>query len=96
MRLVRRHIGRRPGNRKKAFVHCYTLAVIRIRSLLAALVASIVALAATVPFLTVATIWHGLRDNRPKHRRLAKVTFPIWLYVSVTGVIIYWMLYRWE
>jgi protein SCO1/2/putative membrane protein len=55
-----------------------------------------VALATTVPFLAVATIWHGLRDNRPKHRRLAKVTFPIWLYVSVTGVIIYWMLYRWE
>ena len=55
-----------------------------------------VALAATVPFLAVATIWHGLKDNRPKHRRLAKVTFPIWLYVSVTGVIIYWMLYRME
>jgi protein SCO1/2/putative membrane protein len=55
-----------------------------------------VALAATVPFLAVVTIWHGLRDNRVQHRRIAKVTFPIWLYVSVTGVIIYWMLYRWE
>jgi protein SCO1/2/putative membrane protein len=53
-----------------------------------------VALAATVPFMALVTIWHGLRDNRAKHRRIAKVTFPIWLYVSVTGVIIYVMLYQ--
>ncbi len=55
-----------------------------------------VALAATVPFLAIVTIWHGLKDNRAKHRRFAKVTFPVWLYVSVTGVMIYWMLYRLE
>ena len=30
-----------------------------------------------------------------RHRRIAKLTLPIWLYVSVTGVIIYWMLYHW-
>ena len=51
-------------------------------------------LAAVVPFLAIATIYYGLRDNREKHRRLAKWTFPIWLYVSITGVIVYLMLYQ--
>jgi protein SCO1/2/putative membrane protein len=60
------------------------------------ILASHVLLAMTVPVLASLTIWHGLRDNRIKHRRMAKVTFPIWLYVSVTGVIIYWMLYQLE
>jgi uncharacterized membrane protein YozB (DUF420 family) len=53
-----------------------------------------VVLAAAVPFLAVATIWLGLRDHRAWHRRLARWTFPIWLYVSVTGVIVYLMLYQ--
>ncbi len=53
-----------------------------------------VLLAAVVPFLAVATIYAGLADKRPLHRRLAKVTFPIWLYVSITGVIVYGMLYQ--
>ena len=53
-----------------------------------------VLLAATVPFLAVATIWLGLTDRRAWHRKLAWWTFPIWLYVSVTGVIVYWMLYQ--
>jgi protein SCO1/2/putative membrane protein len=61
-----------------------------------AILASHVLLAMTVPVLASVTIWHGLRDNRATHRRLARVTFPVWLYVSVTGVIIYWMLYRLE
>jgi putative membrane protein len=52
-----------------------------------------IVLAALVPFLSVATIYLGLRDRRPAHRRLAKWTFPIWLYVSVTGVLVYVMLY---
>jgi len=51
-------------------------------------------LAATVPFLAIATIITGLRDSRPWHRRLAKWTFPIWLYVSVTGVVVYLLLYQ--
>lgn len=51
-------------------------------------------LAITVPFLALATIYFGLTDNRPRHLRLAKWTFPIWLYVSVTGVIVYLMLYQ--
>lgn len=59
-----------------------------------ALLLSHVVLAAAVPFLAVATIWLGLSDRRIAHRKLAKWTFPIWLYVSVTGVVIYLMLYR--
>ncbi len=51
-------------------------------------------LAALVPIGACASIWYGLRENWPVHKRWAVVTFPIWLYVSVTGVIIYWMLYR--
>ena len=51
-------------------------------------------LAVTVPFLALGTIYFGLKDRRDAHRRLAKWTFPIWLYVSVTGVIVYVMLYQ--
>ncbi len=53
-----------------------------------------VVLAATVPFLAIATIWLGLADRRQAHLRLARWTFPIWLYVSITGVIVYVMLYQ--
>jgi uncharacterized membrane protein YozB (DUF420 family) len=53
-----------------------------------------IVLAATVPFLAVATIWLGLADRRKAHRKLAWWTFPIWLYVSITGVIVYLMLYQ--
>lgn len=51
-------------------------------------------LAALVPPLAVLTIIAALRDRRSRHRRLARWTLPIWLYVSVTGVIIYGLLYR--
>jgi putative membrane protein len=51
-------------------------------------------LAVTVPFLAVGSIYLGLADKRRGHRRLAKWAFPIWLYVSVTGVIVYLMLYQ--
>ena len=44
--------------------------------------------------LILGTIWHGVKDNRAKHRKWAKITAPIWLYVSVTGVVVYWLLYR--
>ncbi len=58
-----------------------------------------IVLAAAVPFLALLTINHGLRvhrekHRREKHRRLARWTFPIWLYVSITGVIVYVMLYH--
>ena len=53
-----------------------------------------VVLAATVPFLALTTIYFGLKDRRERHRQIARWTFPIWLYVSVTGVVIYVMLYH--
>jgi uncharacterized membrane protein YozB (DUF420 family) len=52
-------------------------------------------LAALVPFLAIVTIVLGFRDRRQTHRKWAKITFPIWLYTSVTGVLIYLMLYVW-
>jgi uncharacterized membrane protein YozB (DUF420 family) len=53
-------------------------------------------LAATVPVLAVITASRALRGRFPQHQRIARWTLPIWLYVSVTGVAIYWMLYRSE
>jgi len=50
-------------------------------------------LAAAVPFLAVITLRRGLRNNLRQHVKIAKWTLPIWLYVSVTGVVVYWMLY---
>lgn len=58
------------------------------------ILATHVVLAAAVPFLAIATIWLGLADRRPRHRKLGWWTFPIWLYVSITGVIVYLMLYQ--
>lgn len=57
------------------------------------LLISHILLAVTVPVLAIISIYHGLKDNREQHRRIVKFTFPIWLYVSVTGVIVYLMLY---
>ncbi len=58
------------------------------------LLASHVLLAMTVPVLALVTINLGLKNRREQHRRWAVWTFPIWLYVSVTGVVIYFMLYH--
>lgn len=58
------------------------------------LLVSHVALAALVPFLALALIRFGLRGEIARHRRLARVAWPIWLYVSITGVVIYVLLYH--
>ncbi len=50
-------------------------------------------LAVSVPFLAIVTLRRGLNNDLRRHVNLAKWTFPIWLYVSVTGVVVYWMLY---
>ncbi len=50
-------------------------------------------LAAIVPVLAIWTLVRALRGEYEKHRKIARITFPIWLYVSVTGVVVYWMLY---
>ena len=59
-----------------------------------ALLASHVVLAMTVPLLAIALIRFGLRGEHARHKRLARVAWPIWLYVSVTGVAIYVALYH--
>jgi uncharacterized membrane protein YozB (DUF420 family) len=59
-----------------------------------ALLATHVTLAMAVPPLAIALIALALRDRRAAHRRLARVTWPIWIYVSVTGVVIYLLLYH--
>jgi len=51
-------------------------------------------LAATVPVLAIITLRRGLRGDLQRHRKIARWTFPIWLYVSATGVIVYLMLYK--
>jgi uncharacterized membrane protein YozB (DUF420 family) len=51
-------------------------------------------LAAAVPFLAAISLFRGLTGRFEAHRRISRWTLPIWLYVSVTGVVVYWMLYR--
>lgn len=51
-------------------------------------------LAAVVPVLAVMTIRRAFHGDFERHKKLARVTFPIWVYVSVTGVIVYVMLYH--
>lgn len=49
--------------------------------------------ALAAPFI-IATLWRGLTGNFDKHKRLARLVYPVWLYVSVTGVIVYLLLYQ--
>jgi putative membrane protein len=58
------------------------------------LIPHIILAAMMVPMI-LKTFWHAFRGEREKHRRIARVTFPIWMYVSITGVLVYFMLYRW-
>lgn len=53
-----------------------------------------VVLAAAVLPLALITLTHGLKGRFPRHRAIARWTFPIWLYVSVTGVLVYVLLYQ--
>lgn len=48
---------------------------------------------AIVP-MAVLTLWRAFQERFDRHRRIARWTLPIWLYVSLTGVVVYWMLYR--
>lgn len=51
-------------------------------------------LAALVAPFVVATLWRALKGRYDSHRRLARLVFPVWIYVSVTGVIVYLLLYQ--
>jgi putative membrane protein len=56
------------------------------------LVSHIVLAAAMVPFV-LTTLYRALGGDFVRHARLARVTLPVWLYVSITGVLVYWLLY---
>lgn len=51
-------------------------------------------LAAVIVPLVLMTFTRALRGSFDRHKRIARWTLPLWLYVSVTGVLVYWMLYR--
>ena len=65
-----------------------------VRVLYLTILVSHIILAAAVPVLAIITIYWGLTNRRAAHRRIARWTLPIWLYVSITGVVIYVMLYH--
>ncbi len=65
-----------------------------VRSVYFTILISHTMLAAAVPPLAIITLSRALKARFPAHRAIARWTLPIWLYVSVTGVVVYWMLYR--
>jgi uncharacterized membrane protein YozB (DUF420 family) len=65
-----------------------------IRAVYFAILISHTVLAAAVPVLAIVTLARGLARKDDRHRAIARWTLPIWLYVSVTGVVVYWMLYQ--
>src|SRR6185503_16111546 len=65
-----------------------------IRPVYFVILASHVALAATVPVLATWTLVLALKSRFDRHRRLARITYPIWVYVSFTGIIVYVLLFR--
>ena len=52
-------------------------------------------LAVVIVPLAILSVIFGLRDRRLQHRRVSRWTFPLWMYVSVTGVLVYFFLYHW-
>ena len=65
-----------------------------IRYIYFAILISHVLLAAAILPMAISTLSRGLRGRYTEHKRIAKKTFPAWMYVSVTGVIVYLMLYQ--
>jgi uncharacterized membrane protein YozB (DUF420 family) len=66
-----------------------------IRTFYLAMLTSHTILAVTIVPLAIITVINGLKMRVPRHRRVAKWTFPLWMYVSVTGVLVYFFLYHW-
>ena len=52
-------------------------------------------LAVVILPLAIVSVYNGLKMRVPQHRRVARWTFPLWMYVSVTGVLVYFFLYHW-
>lgn len=65
-----------------------------LRSFYFALLGSHTVLAALIVPLVIVTLSHAFGRKFTKHRKIARWTLPIWLYVSITGVLVYWMLYH--
>lgn len=65
-----------------------------VRAIYFALLLSHTILAAVIVPMVLITLSRGLREQFDRHRRIARWTLPLWLYVSITGVVIYFMLYR--
>ncbi len=65
-----------------------------VRTVYFAILISHTILAVAILPLVLRTLYLGLKRIDDRHRRIARWTFPLWLYVSVTGVVVYWMLYR--
>ncbi len=63
-----------------------------IRTIYLAVLFSHMVLAAAVVPLVFRTLFFAWRDDRVAHKRIARFTLPVWAYVSVTGVLVYWML----
>ncbi len=66
-----------------------------VRGVYYTILVSHIVLAATVPVLVLRTLYLAWKQRFDAHRRIARWTFPIWVYVSVTGVLVYLMLYQW-
>ncbi|MFN8624921.1 MAG: DUF420 domain-containing protein [Candidatus Binatia bacterium] len=66
----------------------------RLRTIYFAILGTHTLLAVCVPPLVIVTLWRALAARFDRHRRIARWTLPIWLYVSSTGVVIYWMLFH--
>ena len=60
----------------------------------AILIPHVILAAVTVP-LALVTLVRALRERFDRHKKIARVTLPIWLYVSASGVVVYFMLYHW-
>jgi uncharacterized membrane protein YozB (DUF420 family) len=65
-----------------------------IRTVYFTILISHIVLAAVIPPLAALTLWRGLRGRFDRHVAIARWTLPIWLYVSITGIVVYLMLYR--
>ncbi len=65
-----------------------------VRSVYFAILISHTVLAAVILPLVLVTLYRALRDDFTRHRTIARWTFPLWLYVSVTGILVYLMLYQ--
>jgi len=59
------------------------------------LVSHVILAAANVPLVLV-TLWRAWREDWDRHRRLARITWPVWFYVSVTGILVYLVPYHWN